>query len=107
MKHHEGFRSQAFLRVPSCPWWLAVSQINPQPGTHGFARIYRNTTTATRMPRIRTTTANRLTWSASHDSCGGTAFARKAGTNSSGVTDTEVAAEAPTEPELVSCSCSA
>jgi len=37
------------------------------------------------MPRIRTTTASRLTWSASHDSCTGTAFARKAGTNSSGV----------------------
>ena len=36
------------------------------------------------MPRIRTTTANRLTWFASHDSCAGTAFARKAGTNSSG-----------------------
>src|ERR1700704_2706058 len=67
---------------------------------------YRNTTTATRMPRIRTTTANRLTWSASHDSCGGTAFARKAGTNSSGVTDTEVVAEAPTESDDASCSSS-
>ena len=46
---------------------------------------YRNTTTATTMPRIKTATANRLTWFASHDSCTGTAFARKAGTNSYGV----------------------
>src|SRR5208337_1467446 len=44
---------------------------------------YLNTTTATRMPRIRTITVNRLTWFASHESDTGAAFARKAGTNSS------------------------
>src|SRR6202140_1858260 len=62
----------------------------------------RKTTTATRMPRIRTTTANRLTWFANHDSCADTAFARKAGTNSSRVG----VAEAPTESDDAPCSCS-
>src|SRR5665811_484074 len=57
---------------------------------------YRNTTTATRMPRIRTTIANRLTWFASHDSSTGKAFARKAGTNSSSI--------AAAEADAVSCS---
>jgi hypothetical protein len=43
---------------------------------------HRNTTTATRIPRIRTIIASRLVWSESHDTfC---EFARKAGTNSSG-----------------------
>src|ERR1035437_2450813 len=56
---------------------------------------YRNTTTATRTPRIRTTIANRLTWFASHDSREGTAFRRKAGTNSSSI--------AAAEADAVSC----
>src|SRR5208282_4855510 len=46
---------------------------------------YRKTTIATRMPNIRTTIANRLMWFPSQDSCGGAEFARKSGTNSSGV----------------------
>src|ERR1019366_5435639 len=60
------------------------------PGTKVVIEThYRNTTTKTRMPRIRTTIANRLTWFASHDSSTGKAFARKAGTNSSSIAAAE------------------
>src|SRR6266536_4147493 len=45
-------------------------------------RTYRNTTTATRMPRIRTTIASRFTWFPSHDSSGSAEVSRNDGTNS-------------------------
>ncbi len=69
---------------------------------------YRNTTTATRIPKIKTEIASRLTWFASHDSCTGTAFARKAGTNSSSFCAGAVKA-ADSEAVLAgaaACSCS-
>src|SRR5208282_3893822 len=59
---------------------------------------YRKTTIATRMPNIRTTIANRLMWFPSQDSCGGAEFARKSGTNSSGVGAAESAAESDEAP---------